>query len=36
MTREELIASMTAEQVAELEAVEAQLVANKRKQNILY
>jgi hypothetical protein len=27
MTREELIASMTAEQVAELEAVEAQLVA---------
>ena len=27
MTREELIASMTAEQVAELEAIEAQLVA---------
>ena len=27
MTREELVASMTAEQIAELEAIEAQLLA---------
>lgn len=27
MTREELVASMTAEQVAELEAIEAQILA---------